>query len=248
MPSGCMCHIIIALLCICAFCCTHETSLTFQVDLGSLEKNLNYTDLSKMDQLPTDLQEALLKTNTERLRIMAAKTYDVGDDELEAMDRTALLDVIATDIVARRGATSRRRSEKSDQVREIELQLEMKRMELESKKIEKETELEQRRIDAESRQKEAELEGKRIEAENRARELQNEREKREHELRMAEAGRPAEGDERGGYDDQNVDEDGDERGRPRMGPRRPQVETLADRVKRYGSSELIGLRAHHGGS
>jgi len=33
---------------------------------------------------------------------MAAKTYDVGDDELETMDRTALLDVIATDIVARR--------------------------------------------------------------------------------------------------------------------------------------------------
>jgi len=29
---------------------------------------------------------------------------------------------------------------------------------------------------------------------------------------MAEAGRPAEGGERGGYDDQNVDEDGDERG------------------------------------
>ena len=39
-------------------------------------------------------------------------------------------------------------------------------------------------------------------------EIQNEREKREHELRMAEAGRPAERDERGGHDDQNVDEDG----------------------------------------
>ena len=52
-----------------------------------------------MDQLPTDQQEALRKTNTQRLRIMAAKTYDVWDDELEAMDRTALLDVIATDIV-----------------------------------------------------------------------------------------------------------------------------------------------------
>ena len=42
------------------------------------------------------------KTSTERLRIMAAKTYDVGDDELEAMDRTAWLDVIATDVEARR--------------------------------------------------------------------------------------------------------------------------------------------------
>ena len=77
------------------------------------------------DRLPTDQQEALRKTNTERLRIMAAKTYDVGDDE--AMDRTALLDVIATDIVARRGATSRRRSAKSDPVREMELQLELKK-------------------------------------------------------------------------------------------------------------------------
>jgi len=182
-----------------------------------------------MDQLPTDQQAALRKTSTERLRIMAAKTYDVGDDELEAMDRTALLDVIATDIVARRGATSRWRSEKSDQVREMELQLEMKRMELESKKIEKETELEQRRIDAESRQKEAELEQRRME-------IQNEREKREHELRMAEASRPAERDRRDGYNDQNVDEDGDERGRPRMEPRRPRVETLANRVKRYGSA------------
>ena len=47
--------------------------------------------------------------------------------------------------------------------------------------------------------------------------------KREHELRMTEAGRPAERDERDGYDDQNVDEDGDERGRPRMEPRRPRV-------------------------
>ena len=114
-----MCHRIIAFLCICAFCCTHETSLTFR-------GNLNYTDLSKMDQLPTDQQEALRKTNTERLRIMTAKTYYVGDYELETMDRTALLDVIATDIVSRRGATSRRRSEKSDQVWEMELQLELK--------------------------------------------------------------------------------------------------------------------------
>ena len=42
-------------------------------------------------------------------------------------------------------------------------------------------ELEQRRIDAET--------------ENRRMEIQNEREEREHELRMAEAGRPAEGEE-----------------------------------------------------
>ena len=206
-----MCHRIIAFLYICAFCCTHETSLTFR-------GNLNYTDLSKMDQLPADQQETLRKTNTERLRIMAAKTYDVGDDELETMDRTASLDVIATDIVARRGATIRRRSEKSDQVREMELQLESKRMELESKKIEtesrqKDAELEQKRIDAETENKRIETENRRREAEteleNKSLELQNEREKREYELRLAEAGRD-------GYNDQNVDEDGDERGRPRV--------------------------------
>jgi len=175
-----------------------------------------------MDHLPTDQQEALRKTNTERLRIIAAKTYDVGDEALETMDRTALLDVVATDTVARRGATSRRRSEKSDQVREMELQLELKRMELESKRIAAETE--NRRREAET-----ELENKRLE-------LQNEREKREHKLRMAEAGRSVEGEERDGYDNQNVDQDGDERGRPQVGPRRPRVETLADRVKRYGSA------------
>jgi len=43
---------------------------------------------------------------------MAAKAYDVGDDELETMDRTALLDVVAMDIVSRRNVTSRRRSAK----------------------------------------------------------------------------------------------------------------------------------------
>ena len=38
---------------------------------------------------------------------MAAKTYDVRDDELETMDRTALLEVVAKDIVSPRGATTR---------------------------------------------------------------------------------------------------------------------------------------------
>jgi len=100
-----------------------------------------------MDQLPTDQQEALRKTNTERLRIMAAKTYDVGDDELETMDRTALLEVVARDIVSRRGSISRRRSEKSDQVREMEMQLELKKMKLEQKRIDAETENRRREAD-----------------------------------------------------------------------------------------------------
>ena len=170
---------IFAFLCVLALRCTRETSPTFR-------GTLNCTDLSKMDQLPTDQQGALRKTNTERLRTMATKTYDAGDEELETMDRTALLEVVARDIVSRRGATSRRRSEKSDQVREMELQLELKRMEVESKKTEKKAELERKRL-----------------------ELQNER---EHELRLAEAGRLAEGGERDDYDDHNAAEDGGEQG------------------------------------
>jgi len=63
----------------------------------------------------------------------------------------------------------------------MELQLELKRTELEQKRIDAETE--NRRREAET-----ELESKLIQAEARARELQNERERREHELRMAEAG------------------------------------------------------------
>ena len=177
-----------------------------------------------MDQLPTDQQEALRRTNTGRLGIMAAKTYDVGDDELETMDRTALLEV--KDIAARRGAASGQKSGKSDHIREMKLQLELKRMDLENKRIDadswqKKAKLELRRIKAEteSKQIEAETENKRIE-------LQNEREKREHELRVAEAGRPAERGEQNGYVDQNMEEDGGERGRPRMEPRRRRVQTI----------------------
>ena len=59
--------------------------------------NLLYI-LLKMDQLQTDQQKALRKTNTERLRIMAAKTGDMDDDELETMDGTALLGAAARDI------------------------------------------------------------------------------------------------------------------------------------------------------
>jgi len=47
------------------------------------------------------------------------------------MDRAALLEVVAKDNVYRRGSASRRMSEKSDRIREMELHLELKRMELE---------------------------------------------------------------------------------------------------------------------
>ena len=65
-----------------------------------------------MDQLPTDQQEALCKTNTERLRLMVAETGDVEDDELETLYRTDLLGIVAKDIVSRRGSASRRRVRK----------------------------------------------------------------------------------------------------------------------------------------
>jgi len=158
-----------------------------------------------MDQLPTDQQESLRKTNTERLRLMAARIGDIDEDELTTMDRTALIDKVAKDRLDREegeeGAVSSRKVEKTDHLREMELQLELKRMEL------KRTE---------------------VEAETRRRELENEREKREHEMRLAQMGRPVEtdGDNIAGG---NVAEN---RGEPRP----PRVETLADRVKRYGSA------------
>jgi len=68
---------------------------------------------------------------------MAAKTYDVGDDELKTVDRTALLEV--KDIVVGRGAASGRKSEKSDHIREMKLQLKLKRMGLENKRIDAES-------------------------------------------------------------------------------------------------------------
>ena len=124
-----------------------------------------------MDQLPTDQQVALYKTNTERLRLMVAETSDVEDDELETMDRTALLGIVAKDIVSRRGSASRRRSEKSDHIREMELQMELKRMELKAESRQREAELERIRIELQ-----AEAENKRIEteAENRRREAETE--------------------------------------------------------------------------
>jgi len=116
-----------------------------------------------MDQLPTDQQEALRTTNTERLRIMAAKTYDVGDDELKTINRPALLEV--KDTVVRRGAASGRKLKKSDRIREMKLQLELKKMDFENK-----------RIDAESWQKKAELELRRIKAEAESKQIEAETE------------------------------------------------------------------------
>jgi len=47
---------------------------------------------------------------------MTAKTGDVEDDELDTMDRTALLEMVTKDIVFRRGHARRWESEKSGNV------------------------------------------------------------------------------------------------------------------------------------
>jgi len=84
-----------------------------------------------MNQLPEEQQEALRKTNTERLRLMAAKTGDVEDEELETMDRTALLAIVIKDTLARKGmekgAIAGIESERIDTARELEIQLELKK-------------------------------------------------------------------------------------------------------------------------
>ena len=99
--------------------------------------------------MPAEQQEALRKTNTERLRLMAAKTGDVEEEELETMDRTALLAIVVKDNLARvgteQGAIARRASERIDTAKELELQLELKK--LENKKAE--IELERRRMELE---------------------------------------------------------------------------------------------------
>ena len=113
-----------------------------------------------MDQLPADQQETIKKANTERLRVMAARTGAVQDEDLATMDRMGLVEVVTQGMVGRNeaenGAASRKKSERSDNVRELELQLELKRMEMEA---------EDRRIEAETRRMEVENERKRIDLE-----------------------------------------------------------------------------------
>ena len=110
-----------------------------------------------MDQLPEEQQKALRETNTERLRLMAAKTGDVEDEELEIMDRTALLAIVIKDTLARKGmekgAIAGIESERKDTARELEIQLELKKLELENRRAENrkaEIEVENRREERES--------------------------------------------------------------------------------------------------
>ena len=75
-----------------------------------------------MDQLAAEQQKKKLrKTNTERLRIIAAKTGDADDKEVAAMDRPSLLQLVAQCMVnprakLNRGVGVKLPTEKSDHV------------------------------------------------------------------------------------------------------------------------------------
>lgn len=180
--------------------------------------------------MTAEQQDALRKNNTERLRVMAARTGDIEDDDLETMDRTALLELVAKAILAKReiekeavggGAVAGMASERTDTVRELELQIELKKMEWE--------------------------------ATNKKMELENERKKMEleHEWRMAQMSK------RDGRSDENVQNSAggmDETGAETVGEldagrfggdrRRSRADVLADKVKRYGAAlrQVVTIR------
>ena len=65
-----------------------------------------------MDQLPADQQEILKKSNTERPRLMAARTGTADDDTIDKMDRAELIQVVAQSMVDKKdekGATSKQK-------------------------------------------------------------------------------------------------------------------------------------------
>lgn len=190
-----------------------------------------------MDQLTTDQQENLRKSSTDRLRIMAARMEEVSDEDVMAMDRPELLQVVAHGILASKesdkAATPKLESQRSDRLREIELQLELKRIEVaaENKRIEAEQELEYRRLEMENKRLEIEQAHKRreMEMELERKKLEVEMKRIEHEAMMAEmVGNHGEG--------QEVQEGNDHETLVRVGHARPRVETMADRIKRYGSA------------
>ena len=193
-----------------------------------------------MDQLTTDQQENLRKSSTDRLRIMAARMEEVSDEDVMAMDRPELLQVVAHGILASKesdkAATPKLESQRSDRLREIELQLELKRIEVaaENKRIEAEQELEYRRLEMENKRLEIEQAHKRreMEMELERKKLEVEMKRIEHEAMMAEmVGNHGEG--------QEVQEGNDHETLVRVGHARSRVEIMADRIKRYGSAIII---------
>ena len=201
--------------------------------IGFRDLNLPYISnfvSAKMEKLSTEQQDSLKKNSTDRLRIMAAKTGEVADDTLEAMDRNTLLEVVAKAMLVKKEsekvagvAGARRVSERIDTAKELEMQMELRKLELE-----------RARLDAENRKMELEAERAKTEIESRRMELEAETERRrmEHEWRMAQVNRQDKMDRNDGKDvDQEVN---DQESGVRTGARRGRSETLADRVKRYG--------------
>jgi len=70
---------------------------------------------------------------------MASQIGAADDEERATMDRTALMDFVVPSRVDRKEAeemaASRKKSERSDTVRELEIQLELKNREMETEKI-----------------------------------------------------------------------------------------------------------------
>ena len=85
-------------LCISEFPCVRDIA-----DFGN--QNLAYQiflNFSEMEKLSSDQQETIRKENTERLRVMTARTGDVDNDELESMDRAALMDIVVKGMLAKK--------------------------------------------------------------------------------------------------------------------------------------------------
>ena len=59
-----------------------------------------------MEKLSQEQQESLRKASNERLRVMAARIGSVSDEEIAAMDRSALLQVVVA------GSTAQPRARK----------------------------------------------------------------------------------------------------------------------------------------
>ena len=54
-----------------------------------------------MEKLSQEQQESLRKTSNDRLRVMAARTGSVSDEERAAMDRAALFQIVVAGSTAR---------------------------------------------------------------------------------------------------------------------------------------------------
>ena len=100
--------------------------------------DVNCLLLFTMDQLSADEQENLRKCNSERLRSMAARTGQMGEDDIAAMDRPALLQAAAQDLLSKKelpkDSPIQIDSGRSVQIRDMEIQLELKRIDMENKK------------------------------------------------------------------------------------------------------------------